>query len=293
MNSHKHIAVTKASGHSEPFDEKKLKRSMLRAGAGEQQAKRILSQIRELLYDGISTKQIYSAAFKLLRKSALPIASRYKLKMAIMELGPSGFPFEKYVAAILQAQGFKTQTGVLVKGLCVKHEVDVVAEKDNHHYMVECKYHNNRGTVCDVKIPLYINSRFKDVEASWIKLPGHEIKLHQGWVVTNTKFTSDAIQYGTCAGLNLIGWDYPHDRSLNQLIEKLGVYPLTSMTTLSRSEKQKLLETGIVLCRDILDRPDLLDQLHITKERIRIISTEANSICAKLFEEVETSTVDR
>ena len=283
MSGNKKILVRKASGQEERFDEKKLRRSLLRAGAGEHDVHKIVSQIKDSLYSGITTTQIYKAAFMLLRKGAKPVASRYKLKLAIMELGPSGFPFERYVAAILQEQGFKTQTGIIVQGHCVKHEVDVIAEKDNHHYMVECKYHNHRGTVCDVKIPLYINSRFKDVEARWIKLPGHDIKLHQGWVVTNTKFTSDAILYGTCIGLNLLGWDYPRKGSLNELIERLGLYPLTSMTTISRSEKQVLLDAGIVLCRDIVDRPELLKQIDVTGAKAAKILSEAQILCEKLL----------
>lgn len=282
MSKHKNIVVIKASGLTEPFDVKKLKRSLLRSGAEEEQADNIVAQLTGSLHDGITTKKIYGAAFKLLAKGAKPFAGRYKLKLAIMELGPSGFPFEKYIAAILQEQGFNTQTGVTVQGRCVKHEIDVVAEKGDHHYMVECKYHNHRGTVCDVKVPLYINSRFKDVEASWVQLPGHDIKLHQGWVVTNTKFTQDAILYGTCAGLNLLGWNYPSNEGLNQLIEELGLYPLTSMTTISRSEKQMLLEAGIVLCRDIVDKPETLRQINIKEARAGKVLEEAGLLCERL-----------
>ena len=129
----------------------------------------------------------------------------------------------------------------------MRHEIDVIAEKENNHIMIECKYHNLPGTICDVKIPLYINSRFKDVEASWIQLPGHDKKFHQGWVVTNTRFTQDAIQYGTCAGLKLIGWDYPNGEGIRSKIDTLGLYPITCLTKLSKFEKQQLLEKRIVL----------------------------------------------
>jgi hypothetical protein len=84
-----------------------------------------------------------------------------------MELGPSGFPFEKYVAEILKYQGYRVEVGVIVEGFCVKHEVDIIAEKEAKHFMIECKFHNQPGTFCDVKIPLYINSRFLDIEKMW------------------------------------------------------------------------------------------------------------------------------
>ena len=273
------ITIKKASGQSAVFDPQKLKHSLLRSGASTEQIQTILGKIEDRLYPGITTKKIYQAAFKLLRRESRPVAARYKLKSAIMELGPSGFPFEKYVAAILQQQGYQTQTGVLVQGKCVKHEVDVIAEKEEHHFMIECKYHNQPGTVCDVKIPLYIYSRFKDVEASWIKMPGHGIKLHQGWVVTNTRFTTDAIQYGSCAGLNLIGWDYPGKGSLNQQIEHLGLYPITCLTTLSKSEKQTLLNNKIVLCSEVCQNPSLLKDAGLGEQRIKLILKEAQALC--------------
>src|SRR3546814_107902 len=114
-------------------------------------------------------------------------ASKYKLKKALMELGPSGFPFEKLVGKLLAHEGFDAKVGVIVKGNCVQHEVDVVAQKDNDHYMIECKYHSDQGRFCNVKIPLYIHSRFLDVEKQWLQLKGHEAKFHKGGLYTNTR----------------------------------------------------------------------------------------------------------
>ena len=91
-----------------------------------------------------------------------------------MELGPSGFPFEKFVAAIIKEEGYQTEVGVIVQGACVTHEVDVVATTDHQHIMVECKYHNQQGRVNDVKIPLYIQSRFLDIEKQHHEVEGEE-----------------------------------------------------------------------------------------------------------------------
>lgn len=276
------LSITKASGKTELFAPEKLKHSLTRSGASVEEVQSILARIQEQLYTGISTKKIYKNALRLLRKERKPLAARYKLKSAIMELGPSGFPFEKFVAAILQQQGYQTQTGIIVQGKCVKHEVDVIAERGEYHCMIECKYHNHPGTVCDVKIPLYIHSRFKDVEASWVQLPGHGIKLHQGWLVTNTCFTTDAIQYGTCVGLNLLGWNYPDKNSLNNQIERVGLYPLTCLTTLSKTEKQNLLQNNVVLCREIKDDPSLLKRSGIDPSKAARILEEANQLCNKI-----------
>jgi len=240
MANETNILITKASGELVPFAPEKLMRSLAKAGATQAQAEEILASVKPLLHRGISTKTIFKNAFRLLKKVSPPQAGRYKLKNAIMELGPTGFPFEKYFAAILQNMGYRVQTGVILQGACVKHEVDVIAEKENQHEMVECKFHLQQGIFCNVKIPLYIHARFKDLQAGFANRPSGNNILHQGWVITNTRFTTDAIQYGTCAGLKLIGWNYPNGNGLNNLIDKMGLYPITALTSITKKEKQTL-----------------------------------------------------
>lgn len=282
MKKQKSILITKASGEKALFDEDKLRHSLSKAGAEDFQINEIISELVKELYDGISTKRIYHLAFDRLKNRSKHLAARYHLKQAIMELGPSGYPFEKFVGEILKFQGYSVEVGVIVKGKCVNHEVDVIALADHHHFMIECKYHNQRGIVCDVKIPLYINSRFKDVEAEWVKLPGHDKRSHQGWVVTNTKFSTDAIQYGNCAGLKLLGWDYPIKGSLKDLIDDLGLYPITCLTTLSKAEKQKLLDNKIVLCLELCENPKLLHDLGMNDLKVKRIIEEGQMLCKNL-----------
>lgn len=282
MKKQKGILITKASGEKAYFDEDKLRHSLSKAGAEDFQVNEIISELVKELYDGISTKRIYHLAFDRLKNRSKHLAARYHLKQAIMELGPSGYPFEKFVGEILKYQGYSVEVGVIVKGKCVNHEVDVIALADHHHFMIECKYHNQRGIVCDVKIPLYINSRFKDVEAEWVRLPGHDKRSHQGWVVTNTKFSTDAIQYGNCAGLKLLGWDYPIKGSLKDLIDDLGLYPITCLTTISKAEKQKLLDNKIVLCLELCENPKLLYDLGMNDLKVKRIIEEGKMLCKNL-----------
>lgn len=195
-----------------------------------------------------------------------------------MELGPSGFPFEKFFASLLEYKGYKTQVGVMVEGHCVRHEIDVIAEKGNDYIMVECKYHNMNGIACDVKIPLYIQSRFLDVEYNWKTLPGHKNKNHQGWLVTNTKFTEDAIQYGLCMGLNLVAWSFPINENLKSMIDDSGLYPITCLTTITKYEKQLLLDRKIVLCKEICNKVSILKIAHIQESRFPKILNEAQSL---------------
>jgi hypothetical protein len=278
------ISITKASGEKQSFSPEKLRQSLIRAGASVDLVNDVVLKIEAVLTEGMSTKSIYAEAHRLLRETLPPAAGRYHLKSGIMELGPSGFPFEKYVSEILHRQGYHVEVGKIVDGKCVKHEVDVVAEKDDQHFMVECKYHNSPGIFCDVKIPLYIQARFKDIEERWKLIPGHNAKFHQGWVVTNTRFTGDAITYGSCVGLKLISLDFPLKGSLREQIEETGLYPLTCLTSLTQPEKKALLEMNVVLCRDICQHPQYLQKLNIPSDRIRIILDEGHELCHKLIQ---------
>ena len=273
------INIVKYSGDVVPFDVDKLINSLRRAQASEELIQQIVEQVEDQIYDGITTKKIYQMAFKILKGKSRVSASKYKLKKALMELGPSGFPFEKLVGKLLAHEGFSTQVGVIVQGNCVQHEIDVIAQKDNQHYMIECKYHSDQGRTCNVKIPLYIQSRFLDVKAKWEHQKGHETKLHKGGVYTNTRFTTDAVQYGKCVGLLLTSWDYPMGNGLKDRIDKLGLHPLTALTTLTKAEKTKLLDIGIVLCKELHKKPALLEQIGIDKKRHKKILEDSEALC--------------
>jgi len=281
------ISIVKMSGVTDEFIPTKLEHSLRRSGAKEDVIKEVIERVTAYLYEGISTKEIYKMAFSLLRKKSRPAAARYKLKKALFELGPTGFPFEKFIAEILKREGFHTKVGVLVKGHCVQHEIDVVAEKDDDLYMVECKFHNEQGRLCDVKVPLYIHSRFRDVEKQWMKNEnenGNENKkIHQGWIYTNTRFSNDALEYGNCSGLKLIGWNYPAKGNLKNKIDHFGLHPITSLTTITKNEVMLLLEKGVVLCQDVCEDASLLNSIGISKIRQSKIMNESRSLCETNF----------
>lgn len=275
----KSVLIKKYSGEYEAFDVNKLINSLRRSRADEDIIQDIARKVQEQIEEGMTTKKIYQLAFKMLKRKSRVSASKYKLKKALMELGPTGFPFEKLVGKLLAHEGFSTQVGVIVQGNCVQHEVDVIAQKDNTHYMIECKYHSDQGRFCNVKIPLYIHSRFLDVEKQWERQKGHEAKLHKGGVYTNTRFTSDAVQYGKCVELLLTSWDYPIGDGLKDRIDKLGLHPLTALTTLTKAEKTKLLDEGIVLCKELHEKPVLLEKIGIDKKRHKKILEDSEALC--------------
>jgi hypothetical protein len=273
------IKIKKYSGDLVDFDLEKLKNSLKRTQTSDDLIQKIVFAVQNKLYDGISTKEIYRMAYKMLNKRiSKSSASRYKLKKAILELGPTGFPFEKFVAAILREEGFRTEVGIFVKGYCVSHEVDVVAKNERKHFMIECKYHSQQGRVNDVKIPLYIQSRFLDIDKQCKIQEGDNFKFHQGWIFTNTRFSSEAIKYGECAGLKLVSWDYPENNSLSDQINKHGLFPITSLVTLSKKDKENLLKKDFVLCKDICDNPDILIEAGIDRKKHKKILENAQEL---------------
>lgn len=270
--------VIKSSGEKLKFSLGKLHTSLSKSGADNQTVNQIIDKVQEELYDGISTKEIYNRAFALLKKKGSYLASKYKLKKAIYELGPTGYPFERFISAILKYSGYKTLIGKILQGECVTHEIDVVASRNGTTTIIECKFHSEEGRNCNVKVPLYIASRYKDVKSHWDSKP-RETALNEGWVVTNTRFTEDALQYGKCVGLYLLSWNYPKNDGLRDRIDRLGLYPITVSTLLSGREKQFLLSRDIVLCRDLIDDVFFLDHLGVSDIRKAKILNEINMLC--------------
>ena len=87
------------------------------------------------------------------------------------------------------------------------------------------------------------------------------------------------MQYGKCIGLKLISWDYPKSEGIKDRIERTGVHPLTCLTTLTPKEKKKLIELDIILCMDLCKSPNMLNKVHVNKNRHQTILEEAFSVC--------------
>ncbi len=278
MEEKKVIYIIKANGVREIFDREKLLRSLRKIGTDRETADLIVSKIETDLTNDHTTKEIYSQAFSLLKKHQRPIAIRYSLKRAIAELGPSGFPFENYVAEIFKAEGYQVLTDQIVMGACVPHEIDVVAYNDTELIMVEAKFHTDFSTGSDLKVALYVKARFDDLLQNGVfKYGGKERKMTKGLLITNTKFSSTAIQYGECAHLNMVGWNYPYSNNLHNIIEKFDLIPVTVLTSLNQSEKKMFLASDIVLSKQ-LNNIELLKSYGFNDIKIRAILKEVGEI---------------
>ena len=275
----KQVFIKKSNGETELFSFEKLRNSLLSSGAKKDTAENIVAKIQQEVYDNMSSNDIYKKAFVLLKKDNRISASRYSLKRAILDLGPTGFPFERLIGVLLKEKGFETQVGVVLNGECVTHEIDVLAEKDGNVYAIECKFHSDAKVTNNVKVPLYINSRFLDIQRQWNINSNKKTHLKQGWLVTNTRFTEDALNYGKCVGLTLVSWDYPKNNGLKANIDTLALYPVTTLTTLTIKEKHQLIEKNIVLVKELAHASNIMKDLGISEIRIKRVLTEVKQLC--------------
>lgn len=274
----KDIEVIKNDGSVEKFDVHKLERSLRRSGADKILVGQVIDQIQGILKDKMTTKEIYQKAFSFLKEASKTTALRYSLKKAVMDLGPTGFPFEKLLAEIFKARGYKAEIGRVVMGKCAEHEVDVLAYNDTHVVIVEAKFHNMLGTKSDLKDTLYVHARVNDLMGQSITIDGKKREITEGWLVTNTKFSSTAKQYGRCQKMTLIGWGYPEKGNLQDMIESTNVHPITCLTSLSGAQGRALIENGHILCQSL--SPEDLKKAGISGEHnINEVLSEIKVLC--------------
>ncbi len=272
------VQVIKADGSRQLFDITKLEKSLHRAGADKDEIRSILIQVENILYDGIKTQEIYSKAFQLLRESQKPTAARYSLRRALFGLGPTGFPFEDFLAKLFETEGYQTRTGITLQGKCVEHELDVAGFKEDHAFVAEAKFHARPGIKSDLQVAMYSYARQLDLMGQKICNEDYcgikEFKL-----ITNTKFTTTAVKYAECVGIKLLSWDYPKNDNLHDLIQRSGLYPVTVLQSLQSAHKKALLDRGTILCNDIGKNPALLRHIHLSEEKIDAVLSEVRQLC--------------
>ena len=272
--------IVKADGSREAFNSVRLTASLRRAGAGEYTAERIARDITATIVPDTTSHKVYTRAFALLRKEARPVAARYALRRALLELGPSGHPFEDFISHLFRAEGWQVETRKIIKGKCVSHEVDFYASHpgENVHLAAELKYHNDPGYKTDLKIALYVKARFEDIFSCDAQL--RACPVDRGLLITNTKFTSEAVAYAECAGVELLGWGYPEPDTLFSRMSRAKVYPITTLTQLSHAEKNLLIAGRVIAVDEIIRDRHLLDPLKLRSERVGDVLAEADGLLA-------------
>lgn len=272
-----HVRITKADGTTEFFKVEKLRRSLRRSGATPTEVNEIVAAISQGLYDGVQTQEIYRRAFTLLRERELPTAARYSLRRALFGLGPSGFPFERFLGRLFTAEGYTTKTGIMMQGKCAPHEIDIAAYSDTHSFVGEAKFHARPGIKTDLQVAMYSYARLLDLKGQMI-CSESICAVTEFWLITNTKFTTTAEDYANCVGVPLLSWDYPRHNNLHDRIQRHHVYPITVMQSLNQSQIATLISYDVIICKDILDNPNVLRHLHLSESKYQAVLAEAKAV---------------
>jgi len=235
----------------EKFSEEKVFRGCKNINCSDDLCKKIVEKVKKEVYPGITTREIFYKIRNILKREFFPLSIKFSLKEAMRKLGPSGFPFEKYVGSIFSSYGFKIKINQKIWGKCLKnYEIDFVAENNEKIYIGECKYRIKPTDVVDQTIALANYSRFLDInEGGFFKR--FRVKK-ETVIVTNGRFSQEAMQYSRCKRMKILGWKYPQDRGLDYWIEKKKLYPVTILPSFRREYGKNFFEENKILVFDLL-----------------------------------------
>jgi hypothetical protein len=273
------VFVTKADGSKQLFDREKVVKTCLRMGANRRIAFEVADEVEARLYDGIPTKKVLQMIFRLLRKHKPAIRHFLDLKkgLSLMNSKPE---FEMFVQILLAHHGFEVSPNRILKGKCVGHEVDAVARKDGITYFVEAKHHSNYHTPTGLDESRIARAVLEDVTEGFA-LGKNDLKIDRAMIVTNTRYSEHARRYGKCRNILQIGWSSPKTLGLQNMIEEKKLYPLSCVKGLNSETKMKLVNSGIVLMKQLLEEEPskLARETGISQQTLK-----------KIIEKAETST---
>ena len=273
-----HEVITE-DGSVEPFNKEEFRKSLIRAKVPVMLIEDIHDKLNSKFNGTVQTTKIYNFVSKILKNKNKKSLPRYATKRSLLTLGPSGFPFEMFLAKIFEAKGYQTLVGQQLQGKCVSHEVDIVARNENELLLVEVKFHNKTSFKTDTKVALYVKARWDDLAQTKFVNEGGPEMMTRGMIVTNTKFTNNAKKYGHCAGIDMIGFDYPNNGSLYDLIDETGLHPVTCLTEISKVQKELLLSNDVVTCNELKTNELALDSLRLSGSKKKKLLDEIASIC--------------
>ncbi|MBU3964249.1 hypothetical protein KJ562_00730 [Patescibacteria group bacterium] len=275
----KNCFVVNLKGEKEPFSLAKVFRSAQQSGASKDLAQKIAIEIERNIYSGIKTSEIFKQVNQLLKKEDKQSSLRFSLREAMRKLGPSGFPFEKYIDDIFSAHGYEVSLNRKIKGKFAMHEIDFLARNEKVLYVGECKYRISPGERIDLAILLAFYAKFLDLKNSnYFNLPKSIALLPI--MVTNAKFSSQAVRYANGVGIELLGWKHPLNKGLEYMIEAEQLYPITILPSFKGYLMESCSRAKIMLARDVLaESPEQIARIiGIEKNRILPLVNDAKTL---------------
>ena len=272
------VFVTKFDGTKQPFDKKKIMRTIQRMGATQAVAESIVDEIETRLYDGIHTKKILQMIFRRLKKHKPVIKYQIDLRRALSLINPAP-DFELFIQLLLREHGYKVTKNQIIRGKCVEHEIDAIATKNNKTCIVEVKHHYKYHTPTSLDVSRISRAVFEDITE------GHELglnnlKIDYAMIVCNTKLSEHAKRYADCRGIKHIGWSSPKKCDLQTMIEEKKLYPLTFLKGLNANTRTRLASNGIITLKQLTEQTPtaLRHQTGISKEKFESILDKAKAI---------------
>ncbi len=270
--------VVKSGGDIVKFDPEKLRNTLRHIHAKPETIEHIVQKVTKQAFDGITTRELFSIVRRELIRENHCLAHRYNLRNGLLKLGPAGFKFEKYVAAILNAYQYKAEVPEKeFNGLCVRHEIDVLAEKDERVAVIEAKFRNRFDDVVTLKDTMATWSRFVDLVDGG--KAGSCPRVDEIWIVTNGRFSDRAHQFGMCKGIHLVGWS-SEENSLARMVDHAALYPITVLDDVRQWELDRFAEKNLMLCREVADKTPaaIAKMIDVSEERAEKIIKDAAEV---------------
>jgi hypothetical protein len=248
-------------------------------GADRKLADEIANQVEQKLFDGISTDKIFQITLRLLRKHNPKIKHLLDLRkgLSLMNSRPE---FELFIQLLLQENGYEVTSNRIIQGKCGEHEVDAIAKKKGFTYLVEVKHHSNYHTPTGLDESRIARAILEDVTEGF-ELERNELKIDRAMIITNTKFSDHARQYGDCRNILQIGWSSPQENSLQDMIEEKQFHPLTCVKGLGTRIRRKLLLEGIVAMKQLIkkDPSKLANSIGMSQNDLEKIMNKVKTCC--------------
>ncbi len=245
------VYVTKADGSTQLYSREKVVQTCLRMGADQETAERVAMQVEHRLYEGIPTRKVLQLIFSLLRKPKPAVRHLFDLRRGISLMEPKP-EFELFIQVILEHTGFEVKHNMILKGLCGEHEADAIAVKNGLTYFVEAKHHENYHALTGLDETRIARAILEDVTEGYTA-GVTKTKIDKAVIVTNTKYSQHALNYGGCRGILQIGWTSPEGSGLRDAVEKHKLYPLSCLRGVDVETRLRLVDAGIVLIRQVLE----------------------------------------
>ena len=216
-----------------------------------------------------------------MRKHKPAVKHLFDLKQGIslMESKPE---FEVFVRVLLAHSGFQVKPNTILRGFCGEHEVDALVTKDGLTHLVEAKHHSNYHALTGLDESRIARAIMEDVTDGYAS-GATEIKIDRAMIVTNTRYSEHAVNYGRCRGILQVGWASPEGFGLRDIVEKHKLYPLSYLRVVSTETRLRLVEAGIVLIKQLLEQDS-----HYLERKIGLPQKTVLSIMEKAKHTTET-----